>query len=179
MIDLEKIKLFIDYLIKSKIPREKGFELLRKEKTLNKDEKNIIFVYCYPKPYGDMELTYRIQDYREKHGRNINNIGESILILEASQTEQYERFIKHLLHSFIVDTSKVVNVEEKDKTCSLCGEKIGDINLPYSKGFSSMTSNIILCEHCLSQLFRAKEFLDVFDPSFLDWTKKWKLATKK
>ena len=81
--------------------------------------------------------------------------------------------------SFITDPGKVVNVDKKDGVCSICDGPINNAKTPHSKGYGSIASDLIICEHCMAQLFRAKNLISVFDPSFLDWTKKWSLAIKK
>lgn len=179
MIDAGKLKPFIDYLLENNIPQKSGLKLLEKEPKLTSIEKNIIFAYCYPRPLGDMELVKRIQDYRKLRGRNIDDVKEAILILEAARTHQYEKFIKHVMISFITDPGKVVNVDKKDGVCSICDGPINNAETPHSKGYGSIASDLIICEHCMAQLFRAKNLISVFDPSFLDWTKKWSLAIKK
>ena len=133
MIDAEKLKPFIDYLLENNIPQKSGLKLLEKEPKLTSIEKNIIFAYCYPRPLGDMELVKRIQDYRKLRGRNIDDVKEAILILEAARTHQYEKFIKHVMISFITDPGKVVNVDKKDGICSICDGPINNAETPHSK----------------------------------------------
>lgn len=179
MIDAGRLKPFIDYLLESEIPGDKALEMLKKEPKLTGIEKNIIYAYCYPRPLGDMELVKRIQEYRAKTGgRNIDDVKEAILILEAARTHQYERFIKHVMISFVQDPGKVINVDEPERVCSICGDKLNEIHIPHSKGYGSVASDLVICEHCLAQLFRADNLISTFNPVFLDWTKKWSTAIK-
>lgn len=116
-------KPFIEFIKNSGATKEETLKLLKEETSLTPEEKNLIFLYCFPRPLADGELTKRIQSYRQKN--NIVSLSlapdynETGLIIEAAKTEQYSRFIKHLMYSF-GKISKVVTVsydykEEKEE----------------------------------------------------------------
>ena len=177
-------KPFIEFIKSSNVSREEALKLLKEEKSLTPEEKNIIFLYCFPRPLADGELTKRIQKYRENN--NITklslspDLNETGLIIEAAKTEQYSRFIKHLMYSFgnlskvatvTYDYSKDTESENKTKksdvfdypvpdtkteVCALCGRKL----LYYNdwKAIIDQQLNGLYGEELLDELHR-EEFL--------------------
>lgn len=186
------IKDFIDYLKKNNISKDDTLKLLKNEATLGKDEKNLIYSYCFPRQLLDREFPMRIKAYREKNGYSGLNIDipEVSLIIEAGQTEQYRRYIKHLMHAFS-EVSRVNPVSCKENNlenprCGICDSEIlyfdpwkiyasSNSSEEVTKehlAFGSTESGIVLCKHCLIQLIKATEIMNELDPSYLDWTKR-------
>ena len=176
-----EIKPYIDYLLNSKIQKDKGLELLKGDDKLSADEKNLIYAYCYPRQLLDRELPQRFRDYRSKHDTALSIIdsGETTLIVEAGRTQQYGRFIKHLMHAF-GDPRKIFPIEGVEtEECSICGNILMEKDLWTDRkgselelAYGSTESGIILCKKCLLNLMKAKEIFDSIDPGFLDWTKR-------
>lgn len=189
---LENTKRFIDYFRANKIPSDKALILLKGRTDLNRDEKNFIYLYCYPRPLLDKELKPRVSSEHIKRGDLVNkgtlipNTLDVTLILEAGQTTQYGRFIKHLMYAFC-NESKVIVVEGADKyECPICGKTLlgKDLWTPISDtdktkeslAFGSTESSVALCLDCLVQLNSAYDTVNVIDPGFLDWTKRIKTS---
>ena len=182
------IKEFIEYLKKNNISKDDTLKLLRDDPNLNRDEKNLVFAYCFPRQLLDRELPIRIKNYREKSGYSHLKMdpSEVALIIEAGQTEQYKRYIKHLMHSFD-DTAKVHPVTDpeghtENPECGICGcnvlfsedwEKYKDRD-PEKEylALGSTETGIIICKHCLVQLLTSINIMNELDPSYLDWTKR-------
>lgn len=134
-------KPFIDFIKNTNATKETALKLLKDETSLTPEEKNLIFLYCFPRPLLDGELMIRIQKYREKN--NITNLSllpdfnETGLLIEAGRTEQYSRFIKHLMYSF-GDVSKVAPVSYPYKS-----ETKESLESPISKNLK--TDNCAIC----------------------------------
>lgn len=187
MINAEKIKPFIDYLIQERTEKTTAKELLEQEPTLTQDEKRLIYMYCYPRPLQDRELPDRVMRARKKRGPNARNGFlepddlETSLIIEAGKTSQYERFIKHLMHSYS-SPQNVCQISGTDTLeCPICGKKLRELNIWDSTldhtrehlAFGSPSeTNIVLCIDCLTQLVNAAEIIQILDPGYLDWTKR-------
>ena len=180
------IKPFIKYLKENNISQSQALELLKGNNTLDNAEKNLIYAYCYPRQLRDYELPSRIQAYRQARGTGINgqpkDPQEVILLVEACQTEQYCRFMKHIMHAF-GNPNKIYQVAGSEESeCSLCGKKIyewdkwmelfpGD-HEKHNLCYGSTDSEIVLCIDCLSRLVEAIGIMNEIDPGFLDWTKR-------
>lgn len=193
---MNNLKPYVDYLLQSGIDKDKGLELLKSDQNLSKDEKNIIYCYCYPRQLLDMELPIRVQNYRTKcnipsSGLLQPHIGEATLIVEAFRTEQYGKFIRHLIHSF-ADPSKVSPIAGTEKlNCCICGKVVYE-NEEWTKlvgenrekddrqylAFGSTDSSVVLCKNCLVQLITATKILENIDPDYLDWKKQMMKSTK-
>lgn len=186
------IKEYVDYLINNKIGKEEGAKLIGSCEKLSKDEKNLIYAYVYPRVLGDRELPSRVQAFRSASGIPLTgmlqpNTAEATLIVEAFRTEQYGKFIRHLIHAFS-DPSKIFPIEGNEMDdCCICGKMLyekdawDDIikknpGLPEEKNreylsFGSTESSVVLCSDCLIQLIHATELLESIDPDFLSWKK--------
>ena len=165
MINAEKIKPFIDYLIQERTEKTTAQELLEQEPTLTQDEKRLIYMYCYPRPLLDRELPNRIN--------NTNNFEKKVLLfVEACRTEQYGRYMKHLFHAFLENdgkqTFKITEDISEEDFCPLCGKKLENNNT-----FGSKDSTSMLCDDCLKALIITRNIMEIIDPGFLDWTKKY------
>ena len=83
------------------LEKDQVLSFLTNNKDLTPDEKNLIFLYLFPRDLLDKELPSRVQSVRSHQAGSIQpSLIESILLIEAGRTPQYSRFIKHLLHSF-------------------------------------------------------------------------------
>lgn len=163
--NLENLKPYIDYLISEKIPVEQGKNLISSCTKLDTISKNFIYLFCYPRPLLDKELPSRIN--------NTNDFNKKVLLLcEACRTEQYGRYIKHLFHAFLdndgKNTIKIIEDLDKDDFCPLCGKKLDNNNTYGSKESTSM-----LCDDCLKALIITRNVIEILDPGFLDWTKRY------
>jgi len=187
---LENTREYIDYVFRSNFTEQQTLEELMKVKEkFTNDEKNFIFRYCFPRPLLDRQLMARVADLHRQRG-DINNIGvlypnaqDITLILEAGRTEQYGRFIKHLMHAFCSDEELIYKVSDIEKyQCPICGKVLYgselwnpliDVN-GETLAIGSSESSITLCIDCLIQLNSAKDLINFIDPSFLDWMKRYK-----
>lgn len=185
-INLKEVKDIIEYL--------KGMEhhqVLNYLKKYNIDIpiKNLIYLYLFPRPLLDMELPYRIINQRKSNGNQSGyltpNISEISLIIEAYRTQQYRRFIKHLLHSF-TDPSNIFPVNGNGQcNCNLCGKGLyefeswssicsrfpEDYKEKKNKEFlayGSLGSNLSLCVDCIIQLTETRIILNEIEPNFLE-----------
>lgn len=182
------MKDYIDYIKRHNISKEDAIQLLKKDQNLSNSDKNLIFAYCFPRQLLDRELPIRIKASREKYGYSRLQLDprEVALIIEAGQTEQYRRYIKHLMYSFN-DPLKVCPVADPEHTenpkCGICDCDVlyyGDWQKHSQEdqdreylALGSKETRIILCKHCLIQLLNSINIINVIDPSFLDWTKRY------
>lgn len=163
--NLETLKPYIDYLINEKIPVDQGKNLINSCTKLDKLSKNLIYLYCYPRPLLDRELPNRIN--------NTNDFNKKILLLcEACRTEQYGRYIKHLFHAFLDNngnnTVKITEDLSEEDFCPLCGKKLEN-----NSTFGSKESTSMLCDDCLKAIIITRNIMEILDPGFLDWTKRY------
>lgn len=177
---IESIKDCIDYFIQNNFSKEKVISCLSSSKKLNRAEKNIIFVYLYPRNLLDRELISRIIKYRGDNilGSLTPDLGEVTLLIEAYRTSQYSRYLKHLFHSFTVDNSNVFPIDGTEKReCGICGKKIVEYvewnNNNLSKeylAYGSENTGISLCLDCLIQLKTTHNILSEIEGNkFLPW----------
>jgi hypothetical protein len=168
--NLEKLKPYIDYLISEKIPESQGKDLIKSCTKLDQLTKNFIYLYCYPRPLLDRELPQRIND--------TSNFNKRVLLLcEACRTDQYSRYIKHLSHAFLDEDKVVFRIIEDlsdEDFCPICGKKLENNTTYGSKDSSSM-----LCDNCLKALVITRNIMEIIDPGFLDWRKKYNLNLNK
>ena len=169
-------------------------EILRKDDKLEIEEKNLIYLYLYPRPLLDMELPRRIMESRKTSGNNGNgylqtNLVEVALLIEAYRTEQYKRVIKHLLHTFTVPENIHPISGNGQCKCGLCGKNLYEFdawtsecskfkNNPHPEeskkeylAFGGDGSNVSLCLDCIVQLQEVNKILDSLEPGYLN---KWK-----
>lgn len=160
------------------------FSKLKEISQLTTEEKNLIYLYLCPRPLLDMELPGRIQGSRDRiSGYLIPNLKEATLIIEAYRSEQYNRYIKHLMYSFLLDPEKVHPViGEGHSNCGLCYKNLYEQNY-WDKNISSQdpekeylsfrsdNSKITLCLDCLVQLKYAHDILEMIEPDFLKYGK--------
>lgn len=164
---LKELKPYIDYLIEEKIPADQGKDLINSCTKLDQFDKNFIYLYCYPRPLLDRELPIRMNN------TNDLDLNKKVLLLsEACKTDQYGRYMKHLCHAFLDnDGASVIRITEdlgEDDFCPLCGKKLENSNT-----FGSTDSSSMLCDDCLKALIITRNIMELIDPSFLDWRKRY------
>lgn len=186
---MKDLKPYIDFLKTNNVPENIALKQLASDSSgLTKEEKTLIFRFCYPRLLGDRELPERIIKFRKDNKSSANgflepNLGETTLILEASQTPQYSRFIKHLYNSF-KDISKISPAEGIEKNhCPFCNKVILNYQLWNSRvadtenseeeknkeflAFTSPDTDIKICRNCLIQLLYSFDLMKNLDPNFL------------
>lgn len=158
-------------------------ETLKQASDLSSSDKNLIFLYLFPRPLKDKELPFRIMGVREnKKGQAEINPNEVSLIIEAGKTEQYGRFIKHLFHSF-KDYNNIFPIEGSGiNNCCICGKEIyeetlwksfshqygeDEINNRLHLAFGSIESDLSICLPCLLNLRQAIWIMEELDPYFI------------
>lgn len=165
--------------------KESVLTSLRTINDLTNEEKNLIYFYLFPRPLLDKELVSRFVQLRgdiNKAGKLDPDLNESTLIIEAGQTAQYSRFIKHLCYSFS-NPSNIFPIEGSNiTTCCLCGKEIYELTLwnCFSKqygqkeideklylAYGSIESNVSVCLPCLINLKKAIDIINVLDPTYL------------
>ena len=187
---MKNLKEYTNYLKEMNISPADAIELLKGCADLDKDEKNLIYLYCYPRNLGDRELPSRMMNFRQSTGRRYEgsltpDYGEIALLVEAFKTEQYQNFIKHLIIAF-GNPEKVMPVSgnSQEAVCPICGKKLlekddwekrakeVDPNQEYL-AFGSKESSQELCKDCLVQLFMTSEVLGQLEPDYLaKWNRK-------
>lgn len=188
---MERIKHYIDVLSKKKYKKDYILSYLADCPDLDDDRKNLIYFYLNPRQLLDMELPSRIYSYRDQahpNGYFEPNIVETGLLLEAYRTAQYNRYMRHLLHSF-TNPEQVFPLEGHDKCeCGLCKRDIWahgaweGILEQYPEtalqerekkeylAFACDQSKITLCLPCLIQLLNLHELLTIVEgDNYLDW----------
>ena len=137
----------------------------------------------------DMELPSRIMSYRGEEnqaGYLEPNVVETGLLLEAYRTRQYNRYIRHLLHSFH-DPELVFPMSGHDQCeCGICKKSTwsydewkkiceqysdsGEENKKEFLAFGCDQSKITLCLPCLTQLLSLHQLLTILEGNkYLDW----------
>jgi hypothetical protein len=156
---------------------------------LTVDEKNAIFVYLFPISLLDRELPGKIQSNRGRNykGELVPCDSEIVLLQGAYKSKQYNRYIRHLLHSFM-DPKNVYPLTGRFKTsCGSCGKelyhfevweeecnkfpKLDEKNKKEFLAYGSKTSDIELCLDCLVQLNCLNDILKQLEGN--DYLTKW------
>ena len=161
--------------------------------SLSVPEKNLVYLYLFPRPLLDKELPKRIRENRgreqEEAGWLEPEISEVALLVEAYRTQQYRRFIKHLLHTFTGnEVEKNISPVQgyAQETCGLCGKRLFEWgawesevdkfkNTPSFQerdrkeylAFGGKGSNISLCLDCIAQLQEVNRILETIEPGYL------------
>lgn len=187
---MSKVKEIIDLITRDKLDESKTLELLSKVNTLDRIDKNLIYLYTHPRILLDRELPIRIQNYREKTGKSKEGIlmpdkDESLFLVEAYKTPQYHRFMLHLFSAFgnklptNPNELKVYKLDYNvdDCECPICEKKlVGEYELDkldenknpeLYTAYTSMKSSICMCMGCLLNLFTAGEILSEIEPGYL------------
>lgn len=186
---INEIKFYIEYL-KGKDVSE-VLRVLKTSTDIGVNEKNLIYLYLFPRPLLDMELPGRIMDERgpgKEVGSLVPDLRETAILLEAYQTEQYRRFMKHLLHSYL-DPENIFPILgngqtecglckkrlfEKDSWDSICKANPGNKEIGRKEylAFGSTGSNVNLCLDCIVQLKALGDLLNVIEPGYLNYIKR-------
>ena len=186
---MEKIKYYIDYLSESKPKKDEVVEYLSQREDIGDDYKNLIYFYLFPRNLMDMELPSRIMSYRgedNKNGYLEPNVIETGLLLEAYRTRQYNRYMRHLLHSFH-NPDLVFPLLGHDKCeCGICKKstwaydewkkiceqypETSEENKKEFLAFGCDSSKITICLPCLTQLLSLHQLLTLLEgDKYLDW----------
>lgn len=158
-----------------------------KSATLSSFEKNFIYTYLFPKPLKHMELLEVVGNKRTQHNQTDllkPDSLEVLILLRAYRTEQYRKFILHLLHSFIENQggTYIVNEEvEEHDTCSICGKKLYPFSMwskmladyPESPEnnrkeylmFGNDQTGLCMCLDCMIQLKELNTYLENIEGS--------------
>lgn len=197
---MESLKNYIEKLKELK-DAHKVIESL-KQSSLDIQQKNLIYLYLFPRPLLDKELPIRIQEARRSSGNNgcgylEENMYEVSLIIEAYRTEQYKRFIKHLLHTFTVPENIHPVNGFGQCNCAICGKNIyefGSWTSECSKyktirhpeetrkeylAFGGKGSTVNLCLDCIVQLQEVNKILESIEPGYLKspWQKRFTISS--
>ena len=179
--DISKVVSYINQF--RDLSSDKVLEKLSNNLELSQDEKNLIYLYLFPRPLRDKELPERFKQVRKTSGGSIEiSIPECTLIIEAGKTEQYGRFIKHLFHSYSkqetiypIEGSEICN-------CCLCGKEIYEATLWNSfksqyggaegderlfQAFGSTESNLPICIPCLLNLAESIRIMKEIEPDYI------------
>lgn len=180
---LENTKAYIDLVLSNNYSSSQLLKVLYNA-NLTRDEKNFVYLYCFPRPLLDRELPPRvIKDHFlrgdiSNRGSLSPNISDVSLILEAGRTEQYGRFIKHLMNAFCNELKLFKISDSNVHECPICGKKIFGEGIWTKIGssidpsreylaFGSTGSSITMCLDCIVQLNAAKETVEAIDSNFL------------
>lgn len=175
---MKKLKTVVDQLTSLGESSEEVVKFLSENNELSRPEKILLYRYLFPRPLLDNELPTRIIKNR---GENINGylvpeLSEATLIVEAYRTPQYNRYIRHLMHSFL-DPNKIFPIlgTKNDHECGVCRKTIIETPSPNidtsseTLAWGSEESDITLCIDCLIQLKYANEILEALEPGYLSY----------
>lgn len=196
---MERIKHYIDLLSKTKPKKDKVIEYLAGCEDIGNDYKNLIYFYLFPRNLMDMELPSRIMSYRgekNKVGYLEPNVEETGLLLEAYRTLQYNRFIRHLLHTYTKVNSVFPQLGNDQCECGICRKRIwgygewdkickqypevGEQDRKEYLAFAAEGTKINMCLPCLVQLQTLHSLLQIIEgDNYLDlmannWSRKVK-----
>lgn len=192
---MNSLKFYIDKL--KDCDAHEVINSLRVNPVLSVEEKNLIYLYLFPRPLLDRQLPERIIAYRKNknpQGSLQSDLGEIGLLVEAYRTEQYKRFMKHLFHSF-TDPEQLFPIAGLGQCeCAICGKNMyeegawSDLcsRFEYNQlekekkeylAFGSKNSGINLCLDCIIQLKETSILLEEIEPGYLlDWRSRCKPA---
>lgn len=136
--------------------------------------------------FQDGELPMKIKYSRYLRDKTIGfndvDIPEISILASAYRSQQYKRFIKHLVFSFLNPTEifPVISSTEESCGCSICGKVIyeekrwlqlceeypssGENLEKNFLQFSAKNTNISLCKNCIIQLKGLSEILKELEP---------------
>lgn len=172
--------------VKNKIEETKNINeekellnILQVDNNLTSLQKNLIFLYQFPRPLLDRELPSRIKSSGIATN-DANNITDQyiILLVEAYRTTQYSRFIRHLLHTFInnVNLFTLLDAESVEDGCPICGKKLVEKDKALENGdigIGSKYSRINLCLHCTLAISKLDDWLKIIEgPYYLESPKR-------
>ena len=180
---MENLQLLKNYIDSFKGEGENQvLESLRNKEDLRPFEKNLIYVYLFPKPIMHMELPGIIINNRKACSGNEcgyleANDRETLILLRAYNTLQYKKFMIHLLHSFVEDEELIfIENDQNDYKCACCGKPIygynkwksicdnnpafGEQNRREYLAYGSSQSNLCMCLDCMVQLQNLNRILE-------------------
>lgn len=187
---MERIKHYIDLLSKKRPKKDQVLKYLAEAAELDDERRNLIYFYFFPRNLLDMELPSRLMTYRGENNKNgylEPNLVETGLLLEAYRTPQYNRYMRHLLHSYH-DPSLVFPLAGHGKgECGLCKKGVWqqdeweNILNQYPEqaeerekkeflAYGTDSSKICLCLPCLIQLATLHKLLQTIEgDEYLNW----------
>ena len=146
--------------------------VLSSNKTLTPEEKNAIFIYLFPIKLLDKDLPGKINSEKEEDSK-------VIMLLGAYRTEQYGRYIKHLLHSFLDPKDIYPLLGRHITNCCICDKNIYHTEIwkeecskfPKLKekekkeclSYGSKKSSLEICLNCLIRLKKLDNLLSVIE----------------
>lgn len=165
---------------------EETLDYLKQRDDIPGSWKNLIYLYYFPKYLGDFELPERLKLYTKNRQTRLGEIDHNIVarIIEAYRTPQYCKYIRHLIHSFIEDSSKIFPLlgEEKCKCglyyTDLCQYNLWEKHKQRDPGslylaYASSESSITLSLDALLQLGEADRIINLIEPDYLNgWKNK-------
>lgn len=144
------------------------------QENIGKEDYNMIYSYYFPENIGDRELPGIINKSREQRGFLEGFLQpdpiEIGILTRAYSTRQYNRYMLHLLNSFINHSDKIqVEGGEGQHQCGVCGKNVfcydsWDLILKQNPtweaertnrqylSFTSDYTNQRICINCLIQL---------------------------
>lgn len=181
--DLKLTKFAIEYLQSQVLTEKEILEWLQQENRLNNDEKLLVYSYLRDKPViHDRELP-------QLFSMANSDIDKLAILIGAWRSEQYHRYMLHLLISFVVN-DKTIHYVSTDETgyCGITGKEVyglkkwnditakgGDdmITELNNKDHLAITNSInnqtdqMLSKEGLIYLHNLYEFLNYIDPNFM------------
>lgn len=187
---MENLENYVNNL--SGISEEQFKSLMNNDNKLTREEKCYLYYYLFPKPLLDRELPSRILNARKDNpkGELYPVLKEVCILIEACNTLQYSKFMKHILHSFTDPLSMFPVLGNQYTYCPICGKKIFELDIwtnlskdyPIEQdkkeflAFGSKNSQLSVCIDCIIQLNEVFQIINRLNPSFLDWRKGIKSA---
>ncbi len=183
---MKDLKKYIDYLKDTGVSETSALDLLKGCKDLNSEEKNIIYLYCYPRNLGDRELPKRYSSFLSNHPDLMPLVPSNLkaaLLIEAFKTEQYGMFMKHLFIAF-GNPENILPISGSELVeCPICGKRIAEMDKwrevesqdPQQNflAFGSKESSQVLCKDCILHLAIASNILSTIEPDYLrKWNRK-------
>lgn len=151
-----RLDIIKDYITKfSGSTKDELLQSLQRDPSLDRDEKNAIYLWLFPFLLRDRELPEKIKEVRVDEVL-LPSDAEIVTLIGAYKSAQYGNFIRHLLHAF-TDPSKVFpyNGELTEKDCSICGKELipsGQTEDRVRMAYGSEESSVHLCLKCLLNL---------------------------
>lgn len=191
MDNIEKVKEYLEKLQES--TKEVAYSELSGNMGLTRDQKNLIWNYLFPEPLLDYELPSVVQKYLSGIGQIRGLLhpdpGMLSILVRALRTDQYGKFMKHLIIAF-TDINKLFPVagEGTTNTCPICGKtmyryktwkekckenpEFGEQDRGEYLAYGSTDSDLCLCKNCLVQLNNLNETMLRLDTNYM--IPKWK-----
>ena len=186
-----EIKKFIDEY--KNLSSTELLDVLKQRTDLTPTQKNIIYVYLHPTNLGDMELVSKFKKYRISKDGNITGKlepvdNEIIMLLNAYRCRQYNKYIRHLLHSFVKKDNSIVPIDGNEvESCGICGKPVYQYGKWQEKccelgrdevvrkehlSLGGDGTDIVVCLDCLIQLGKLHDLLQEIEGS--DYLDNWK-----